>query len=131
MIDIKDGTTNAVVLTPDEMDTFAEFIRLVIFEETKYFCTDAQEDMDEYERHHMVYERIEKWWKLYDAIKTGKSVFNDYEENRRLKIDLDFDILNVIQDKDHWIDSPWFVHDLMNIWHKFDEYFNRADKDKE
>lgn len=128
----KEETTNAVVLTQDEMDTFADFIRMVIFEETKYYCTDAMEDMDEFERHHEVYEKIEKWWKLYDEVKAGRSVFDDYEENRILKIDLDFDILNVIKDEDHWIDNPWFVHSLMNIWNKFSEYFDRADnKDKE
>ena len=131
MSDIKDGTTNAVVLTQDEMDTFAEFIRMAIFEETKYYCTDAKEDMNEFERHHEVYEKIEQWWKLYDAVKAGKSVFDDYEENRILKIDLDFDILNVIKDEDHWIDNPYFVHVLMSIWKKFAEYFELADKDKE
>ena len=118
-----------VILTDDEAEAYAEFLKLIIWTKTKYYFTEAQtEDDDGLLRD--IKNDIERYWHIFEDLTKGKRRFTDYEEIRMNEIDLSFEIFDVLYDESnsYEIDSPWFLYDVLSAWKKFSDYMEQKRK---
>jgi hypothetical protein len=117
-----------IILTKDEIESFTDYIKELIFTKTKYYCTDGQNEMDEKELSDYKHE-IEKWWDIYDSM-NGRTFYklDDYDSIRHLEIDISFDIFGVLYENVWEIDNPLWLYNILSVWKKCHDYIERNDK---
>ena len=128
-------------ITNDEAESFADFIQEAVRVRTKYMYTDLLDDVkDEEERREFQNDclaEIDRYWKIHHDIASerysipindGKSIegtamiFDTYDDLRKFKNTLDFDIFSVLYDETWSIDNPIWLHNVMVVWGKIDAY---------
>ena len=118
-----------VILTDDEAEAYAEFLKLMIWTQTKYYFTDAKLEEDDYILRD-IKKDIERYWSTFEELIKGKRRFDDNEEIRLNEIDLSFGIFSVLYDEanSYEIDNPWFLYDVLSAWKKFADYMEQKRK---
>lgn len=121
---MEDYRKDSVILSYDETQALLGMIQLIIFSETKYYSTDAQNDLDSKELTD-IRNKIDKWWCRYDLIIRNEFKFDDYESVRSMSIDLEFDMISAIYSDEYEVDNPCWLYNVLSAWHKLDVYVER------
>jgi len=108
-------TSNVVTFDDDEMETLLDVMESLIEHNLNYYENAATDDMNEEEYEDYFNVEILGLKNIYEKVKKDHRL--EYDDFRKLVLDLDFGIFEIIRD-DKDIDNPVWLYNVMQIWHK-------------
>jgi hypothetical protein len=108
-------TSNVVTFDDDEMEPLLDVMELLIKHDLDYYENEAIDDMNEEEYEDYFNDEILGLKNIYEKVKKDHRL--EYDDFRKLVLDIDFGIFEIIRD-DRDIDNPVWLYNVMQIWHK-------------
>lgn len=108
-------TLDVVIFNDDEVESLLDVIELLVEHELNYYEGEAVDDMNEEQLEDYFNEEILRLKDIYEKVKMNHRL--EYTDFRKLVLDLDFGIFEIIRD-DKDIDNSVWLYNVMKLWHK-------------
>lgn len=108
-------TSNVVTFDDDEMETLLDVMELLIEHNLNYYENAATDDMNEEEYEDYFNVEILGLKNIYEKVKKDHRL--EHDDFRKLVLDLDFGIFEIIRDNKD-IDNPVWLYNVMQLWRK-------------